>query len=119
LLLDDLMLHDPRAWRRLTPETVAQLPEVSAVFEVANLVRTVLYIAAADGNLRARIGLLTQDAKLSARPGGYYVRWEPATAEADALDATLGAYRRIHAGTLPARNRDTQAPLRVASRPAA
>jgi len=114
------MLHDPRAWRRLTPETIAQLPEVSAVFEVANLVRTVLYIGAANGNLRERIGAIAQEpAKLPASPGGYYVRWEAAAAEADALDASLAGYRRQHGDTLPAGNRDVPAQLRVASRRAA
>jgi hypothetical protein len=39
-------------WRRLTPDTIAELPEAGAVFEVANLVRTVHYI----GPLRETCG---------------------------------------------------------------
>ena len=49
------MITDTRNWRRLTAETIADLPEAGAVFEVANLVRTVQFIGSASGNLRARL----------------------------------------------------------------
>ena len=49
------MIPNTRSWRRLTAETIADLPETGAVFEVANLVRTVQFIGKASGNLRARV----------------------------------------------------------------
>ena len=120
LLLDALMHHDPRSWRRLTPETIAQLPEVAAVFEVANLVRTVKYIGGAGGNLRARVaGLTTDPSRFPPSAGGYYVRYEPADSEADAHAQRLAAYQAMHRGGLPAGNREQPVALRVAPRRAA
>jgi hypothetical protein len=114
------MHHDPNAWRRLNPETIAQLPESAAVFEVANLVRTVQIIGTAEGNLRSRIAALAADAaKLPASTGGYYLRYQPADSEPEALEQRLAAYRAFHRGSAPGTNRDTSTVLRVASRRAA
>lgn len=122
------MRHDPSIWVRLTPERIAQLPEAAAVFEVASLVRTVHYIGCAEGNLRARItGMWSDLRKLPQCSGGYYLRYEPATAEAEALERRLAAYRQRHRGGMPSGNRDVATgsrdiatpPLRVARRQAA
>ncbi len=114
------MITDTRNWRRLTPETIADLPETGAVFEVANLVRTVQFIGTASGNLRTRLATYIQeDLKFRPVPGGYYFRYEPAAEEAEALDACLGAYRTAHGGTIPTGNSDTHRALRLASRRAA
>src|SRR5207249_888340 len=72
------MITDTRCWRRLTPETITELPETAAVFEVANLVRTVQFIGRASGNLRARMATyMSEDLKLRPCTGGYFFRYEP------------------------------------------
>jgi len=113
------MITDTRCWRRLTPETIAELPETGAVFEVANLVRTVLFIGRASGNLRARMAAyVSEDMKLRPCAGGYFFRYEPTTSEEETLDQRLASYLGSHAGMLPAGNAGPQ-PLRLASRRAA
>ena len=107
-------------WRRLNPDIVADLPEAAGVFEVGNLVRTVVYIGAADGNLRARLAVLAiEQAKLPACAGGHYFRYELTPREQETLATRLTAYREEHAGELPAGNREARRPLRLASRTAA
>ena len=96
-------------WRRLTPDTIAELPESGAVFEVANLVRTVHYIGTARGNLRQRVATWSQeDAKHSPTPGGFFIRYEPAAAEDKALEDRLATYRANHGGRLPTGNNREQ-----------
>ena len=70
LLKPRSMNQEPSRWRRLTPAAIAALPEAAAVFEVANLVRTVKFIGSAGGNLRARLTAFPLRARLafSARP---------------------------------------------------
>jgi hypothetical protein len=121
LLFPPPMITNTRNWRRLTPETIADVPETGAVFEVANLVRTVQFIGAASGNLRARLAAYAQeDLKVRPIPGGYYFRYVPATAEDEALNEELSSYRSRHGGLLPIGNSEAVLPrLRVASRHAA
>ena len=96
-------------WRRLTPDTIAELPESGAVFEVANLVRTVHYIGTARGNLRQRVATWSQeDAKHSPTPGGFFIRYEPAAVEDKALEDRLATYRANHGGRLPTGNNREQ-----------
>jgi len=114
------MMTNTRSWRRITPEMIADLPETGAVFEVANLVRTVQFIGTASGNLRTRLATYAQeDLKLRPIPGGYYVRYEPAAAEDEALSARLAAYREAHSGTVPTGNSENVTTLRLAARRAA
>ena len=101
------MNTDLGGWRPLTPETIARLPQSGAVFEIANLVRNVHFIGAAGGNLRARLVALSREqAKLMPTPGGYYVRYEQAEREDEALAMRLDSYRAIHRGRMPFGNAD-------------
>lgn len=114
------MKLDTTTWRRLTPDIIAEVPEAAAVFEVGNLVRTVLYIGAAEGNLRARLATISvEQTKLPPSAGGYYFRYEVAEHEADALAQCLTSYRESHGGNLPTGNREAPRPLRLAARTAA
>ena len=114
------MITNTRSWRRLTAEMIADLPETGAVFEVANLVRTVQFIGTASGNLRTRLATYAQeDLKLRPIPGGYYVRYETAAVEDEALSARLDAYREAHSGTVPTGNSESVTTLRLAPRRAA
>jgi hypothetical protein len=102
-------------WRPLTPETIAKLPQAGAVFEVGNLVRSVHFIGAANGNLRARLAAFTQDQmKLVPTPGGYYVRYEKAEREDEALALRLDSYRAGHKGRVPVGNLERVAEARPA-----
>jgi hypothetical protein len=114
------MTANTDSWRRLTAETIAELPETGAVFEVANLVRTVQFIGKASGNLRARLAAYAQeDLKWRPCPGGYYFRYEPAVREDETLDGRLAAYRNGHGGQLPTGNTEVLPGLRIAARRAA
>jgi hypothetical protein len=114
------MLPDTGSWRRVTVDTVAALPELSAVFEVANLVRTVLYIGAAEGNLRARVDtLLRTPGKLPQAAGGYWVRWQPTEGEAALLEERLATFRASRRGALPPGNRETRERIPLPVRAAA
>ena len=102
------MFAKPDDWQPLTPEVIAALPESPAVFEVSNLVRTVLYIDRAHGKLRERLTALWQDPqKLPVRPGGHYFRYELTAREEEALQKRLASYRKHHRGTLPQINAAT------------
>ena len=106
LLRLPLVFAKPDDWQPLTPEVIASLPESPAVFEVSNLVRTVLFIDRAHGKLRERLTSLWQDpTKLPVRPGGHYFRYELTAREDEALQKRLGAYRKRHRGVLPPINR--------------
>jgi hypothetical protein len=114
------MITDTRSWRRLTSETIADLPETTAVFEVANLVRTVQFIGNASGNLRTRLTAYVQeDLRYRPIPGGYYMRYETSTSAEEALTTRLAAYRECHGGSVPPGNGEALAPLRLAHRRAA
>ena len=115
-----LMITDTRCWRRLTPEAIAELPEAGAVFEVANIVRSVQFIGRASGNLRARLTAYErEELKLRPCPGGYYFRYEPTASEEQTLDQRLASYLGSHGGMLPAGNAGPQPTLRLTARRAA
>ena len=111
------MITDTLCWRRITPETIADLPETGAVFEVANLVRTVQFIGRASGNLRVRMAAyMSEDLKVRPCPGGYFFRYEPTASEEETLDQRLASYLDSHGGLLPAGNAGPQPALRLAAR---
>ena len=114
------MKSNTTCWQRLTPDLVAELPEATAVFEVGNLVRTVLLVGAAGGNLRARLSAISlEQTKLPPSAGGYYFRYETTAHEPETLAHRLADYRAAHAGELPTGNREAPRPLRLAARSAA
>jgi hypothetical protein len=111
---------DRSGWQRLTADSVAELPEGPAVFEVGNLVRTVIMIGTAGGNLRARLGaILHEPTRCSSSAGGYYFRYATSTDEAADLATRVAAYRAAHRGQLPPGHGDTPRVLRVVPRSAA
>src|SRR5262249_49263293 len=114
------MNSNPNRWRRLSPTMVTDLPEEAAVFEIANLVRTVHLIGDAEGNLRTRLtGFLGPNTALPPSPGGYYFRYEIAAAEKEALAERMAAFQAKHRGQLPPPNRGAPPACRSAPRRAA
>ncbi len=100
------MTPEPGRWCRLIPATIADLPNAAGVFEVANLVRNVLYIARAEGSLRDRLSTVMQtQEKLPPSAGGYYFRYEITADEDASLSSRLSAYRLCHSDMLPPANR--------------
>lgn len=115
------MAVDPGPWQKLNPATIECVPESPGIFEIGNLVRTVLYIGRADGNLRRRLerlGAVPENVPASA--GGYYVRWAAVGDEETALTERHALHRGGHEGHLPAGNEARPRPsIRLVTRNAA
>jgi hypothetical protein len=110
---------EPGRWLRLNPDNIAGLPEDAGVFEIANLVRNVLYIGRGDGSLRRRLTEMGHlPAELPASAGGYYFRFTLTADEQAEMDRRVEAYRARHAGRPPLGNASDR-PLRLAARRAA
>src|SRR5690242_2840846 len=90
-------------WRPLDAVELSALPNAPGVFEIATLVRNVLFIGSATESLATTLqGHLDSTAVPNARAGRLYFRYA-ASEEAERLQAELLAqYRERHAGTLPA-----------------
>lgn len=90
------------AWRPLVEAEVAALPDSPGVFEIATLVRTVLFIGAAPESLIATLTRqLDAPAALHAHGGCLYFR-SCATENAEQVQAALlQSYRELHGGALP------------------
>jgi hypothetical protein len=90
------------AWQSLDATAVSQLPNSPGVFEIANLVRTTLYIGAAAESLVATLTThLGGPTALHARAGRLYFRHAP-TEDAERVQAELLArYGECHSGMLP------------------
>ena len=100
------MEHETARWVPFSAERVGSLPEVGAVLEIATLVRHVVYIARAEGNLRrAAERILAIHGHLPTLAGGLYIRWEATECEVELLTARLETFQRTHGGELPIANR--------------
>ncbi|MCW5893373.1 MAG: hypothetical protein KIT14_22900 [bacterium] len=110
---------EPGRWLRLNPDNIAGLPEDAGVFEIANLVRNVLYIGRGDGSLRRRFTEMGHlPVHLPASTGGYFFRFMLTAEEQQEMDRRVEAYRARHAGRAPLGNMGGR-PLRLAARRAA
>ena len=99
------MAVEPGRWQKLNPSTIECVPRTAGIFEIGNLVRTVLYIGRAEGDLRKRLaGLGAVPENVPASAGGYYVRWALVDDEEAALTERQTAHRREHEGHLPPGN---------------
>ena len=99
------MAVEPGRWLKLNPSTIEEVPAAPGIFEIANLVRTVLYIGGGEGNLRQRLeGLGAVPTNLPSSVGGYYVRYTLLADEVSGLAEREAAHRAEHGGRLPAGN---------------
>jgi hypothetical protein len=117
----DTMAVEPGRWQKLNPSTIESVPEVPGIFEIGNLVRTVLFIGRADGSLRRRLGGLgAVPENVPASAGGYYVRWAIVEDEEGALAERQAVHRAQHDGSLPPGNGTRRrAPIRLVTQRAA
>jgi hypothetical protein len=87
-------------WRPITSTTLEELPEEPGVFELANLVRSVLFIGgSAAGGLRAELSSALNDPRL--RSAARYLRFELTAEPASRAEEILSSYRAAHRGEAP------------------
>ena len=99
------------AWKALDWSTVALLPNGPGVFEIANLVRTTLFIGAATNSLATSMTThLETPSALHARAGRLYFRYAPAEDAERIQTDLLASYGERHGGALPpAQSKSSQA----------
>jgi hypothetical protein len=101
----------PDRWCRLSAESIGWVPEEAGVFEVANLVRSVLYVGRGYGNLRARLCELSgSTGLLPPMAGGFYFRFHLTPREDEAFERLVGTYRLRHDGRAPQLNGAVRVP---------
>jgi len=115
------MTVQPGHWQKLNPATIEAVPDAPGVFEIGNLVRTILFIGRGDGNLRRRLEAFgTVPAGLPPSVGGYYVRWALAADEENAASEREAAFRAAHRDALPSAPTSADRPaIRLVARRAA
>jgi len=93
-------------WLKLNPATIETIPDAPGVFEIANLVRTVLFAGRGEGSLKRRLAGLgaVPTNHLPASTGGYWVRFTLTADEEATLAERETAYRAAHGGRLPVGN---------------
>ena len=103
-------------WRVINPPLLDELPEGPGIFEIGNLVRSVLYVGAAPGGLAREIraaltipGLLTR---------AHCIRFEVADDAEAFAQRRLEDYRKVHAGRLPLGHRPGPLPGLASREPA-
>ncbi len=90
-------------WKPLTPAIVAEAPTCPGVYELATLVRTVVFIGAAGENLSEALAAhLGAPQTLHSHFGRLYFRVAAMDEAADAQNALLEEHRATHAGAFPA-----------------
>ena len=89
-------------WKALDWSTVAALPESPGVFEIANLVRTTLFIGAATESLLTTVtSHLEVPTAVHARAGRLYFRYAPVEDAQRTQADLLLLYGERHGGELP------------------
>jgi hypothetical protein len=89
-------------WKPLDPTQITVLPESPGVFEIATLVRNVLFIGAAADNLATTLAShLEMPGTLHAGVGRLYFRYAATEAAEQLQGELLAQYRERHAGGLP------------------
>jgi hypothetical protein len=89
-------------WKPLVAAEIARLPESPGVFEIATLVRNVLFIGAATDSLTSTLtSHVVRPGAVHARAGSLYFRYAPID-DADRVQVELlSRYCEQHAGSLP------------------
>ncbi len=105
------------AWKPLTLALIAEAPTCPGVYELANLVRTVVFIGAAGESLSDALGAhLNAPATPHPHFGRLYFRVSPLEEPEDAQTALIEEFRASHSGAFPAAQLTQPAPLPTAPR---
>ncbi|MCC6763453.1 MAG: hypothetical protein IT293_02215 [Deltaproteobacteria bacterium] len=103
-------------WKPMAPALIAEAPSCPGVYELANLVRTVVFIGAATESLgEALTAHLNAPPTLHAHFGRLYFRVAPLDEPESAQAARIEEFRASHAGAFPAAQM-TQPPPPLAAR---
>jgi hypothetical protein len=98
-------------WKPLVPAVVAQTPASPGLYQLATLVRTIVFIGAATENLSETLALhLNAPATLHPHLGHLYFRVAPLEDPELAQVELLDEYRTRHGGALPATQMTQPAP---------
>ena len=89
-------------WKPMTPALIADAPTCPGVYELGNLVRTVVFIGAASENLNeALTAHMHAPATLHPHVGRLYFRVAPLDEPEDAQTALIEEFRARHSGAFP------------------
>lgn len=100
------------AWKPMTPAVIAEAPNCPAVYELGTLVRTVVFIGAADDDLSRTLNQhLSVPQTLHPPLGKLYFRFAPLEEPEGTRAVLLEEFRTSHAGALPAAQLNQPAPV--------
>jgi hypothetical protein len=89
-------------WKPMIPTLIADAPASPGVYQLATLVRTVVFIGAAQENLSESLNVhLNAPATLHPHFGKLYFRVAPLDAPESAQGGLLEEYRASHGGAMP------------------
>ncbi len=98
-------------WKPMNPALIAEAPTCPGVYELANLVRTVVYIGAAGENLNdALTQHLNAPATLHPHVGRLYFRIAPLESPMGAQAELIEEFRTSHHGAFPVAQMTQPAP---------
>ena len=106
-----------KSWSRLAPDTVEKVPAKTGVYELATLVRNVMFIGRTAGNdLRSCLHDEMTDPRTQDRQRSLYFRYEETPSEDQRHRELLDEYARDHSGKLPPLNQRPEGERRATSR---
>jgi len=95
----------PRPWTRLAPDALEKVPAEPGVYELATLVRNVVFIGRTAGkDLHSCLHDELSDPRSQMRQLSIYFRFEETQSEDQRHHELLDEYQRNHAGKLPPLN---------------
>jgi hypothetical protein len=101
-------------WKPMTPALIAEAPNCPAVYELGTLVRTVVFIGAADGDLHQTLNQhLSVPQTLHPHLGRLYFRFAPHDEPEGTRAVLLEEFRTSHAGALPVAQQNQPTPMPV------
>ena len=102
------------AWKPMTPAVIAEAPNCPAVYELGTLVRTVVFIGAADDDLSQALNRhLSVPQSLHPPLGRLYFRFAQLDEPEGTRAVLLEEFRTSHAGALPVAQSNQPAPAPV------
>ena len=104
------------AWKPMIPALIAEAPTCPGVYELANLVRTVVFIGAASESLAEALTTHLNAPATVPHCGRLYFRVAPLEEPEEAQVALIEAFRASHNGAFPAAQLMPPPPLPEAPR---